>query len=132
MRFRPLLTLAAVSTLVTFAAAPAAQADWLGLPGLGSGTADWVREYATDTTKVTMYAATEDDGVFRSSQNGVTWSAFNTGLEGVPGAKNVRTVFTSGTTVYAGTTAGLFKSTGGGASSRSRRGPRRTRRTRRS
>ena len=36
------------------------------------------------------------------------------GLEGIPGAKNVRTVFTSGTTVYAGTTAGLFKSTGGG------------------
>src|SRR6478752_10077104 len=114
MRFRPLLTTVAVSTLVTFAAAPAAHADWLGLPGLGAGTADWVREYATDSTKITMYAATEDDGVFRSTNNGVTWSAFNTGLEGVPGAKNVRTVFTSGTTVYAGTTAGLFKSTGGG------------------
>ena len=27
---------------------------------------------------------------------------------------NVRTVYTSGTTVYAGTTAGLFKSVGGG------------------
>ena len=61
-----------------------------------------------------MYAATEDDGVFRSTNNGVNWSAFNTGLEGIPGAKNVRTVFTSGTTVYAGTTAGLFKSIGGG------------------
>lgn len=114
MRFRPLLTTVAVSTLITFAAAPAADANWLGLPGLGSGTADWVREYATDSTKVTMYAATEDDGVFRSTNNGVTWNAFNTGLDGIPGAKNVRTVFTSGTTVYAGTTAGLFKSAGGG------------------
>ncbi len=114
MRFRPLLTLAAVSTLVTFAAAPTANANWLGLPGLGAGNADWVREYATDSTKVTMYAATEDDGVFRSTNNGLNWSAFNTGLDGIPGAKNVRTVFTSGTTVYAGTSAGLFKSSGGG------------------
>ncbi len=73
-----------------------------------------MREYATDATKVTMYAATEDDGVFRSTNNGVDWTAFNTGLEGIPGAKNVRTVFTSGTTVYAGTSAGLFKSVGGG------------------
>ena len=32
-----------------------------------------------------MYAATEDDGVFRSTNNGVSWSAFNTGLEGIAG-----------------------------------------------
>ena len=32
-----------------------------------------------------MYAATEDDGVFRSTNNGVNWSAFNTGLEGIAG-----------------------------------------------
>ncbi|MBE2316476.1 hypothetical protein DVA67_010850 [Solirubrobacter sp. CPCC 204708] len=115
MRFRPLLTLAAVSTLMTFAAAPAANANWLGLPGLNSGAANWVREYATDSTLSTMYAATEDDGVFRSVTNGLTWEAFNAGLAGVPGAMNVRTVFTSGTTVYAGTTAGLFKSVAGGA-----------------
>ena len=38
---------------------------------------------------------------------GVDSPDFNLGLEGVPGAKNVRTVFTSGTTVYAGTTAEL-------------------------
>ena len=41
-------------------------------------------------------------------------------------------MFTSGTTVYAGTSAGLFKSAGGGRSSRSRRVLRTIRRTRRS
>ena len=53
-----------------------------------------------------MYAATEDNGVYRSTNNGLDWNAFNRGLEGIPGAKNVRTVFTSGATVYAGTSRG--------------------------
>src|SRR5690348_6440762 len=109
MRHRPLLTTLAVSTLLTFAAAPAADANWLGLPGLnGSNGASFVREYATGTPPSTMYAATEAGGVMRSVNNGVTWSPYNTGLENIPGAKDVRSVFTSGTTVYAGTSAGLF------------------------
>lgn len=115
MRHRPLLTTLAVSTLLTFAAAPAADANWLGLPGLnGSNGASFVREYATGTPPTTMYAATEAGGVMRSVNNGVTWAPYNTGLENIPGAKDVRSVFTSGTTVYAGTSAGLFKNTGGG------------------
>lgn len=115
MRHRPLLTTLASLTLLTFAAAPAAQANWLGLPGLNEGAgASFVREYATGTPPTTMYAATEAGGVFRSTNNGISWSAFNSGLEGIPGAKDVRTVFTSGSTVYAGTSAGLFKNSGGG------------------
>ena len=34
MRHRPLLKTLVVSTLLTFAAVPAADANWLGLPGL--------------------------------------------------------------------------------------------------
>ena len=110
------LILAAVTTLVVAAPAHAGLSTWSGLPGLNSGSgANWVREYATGTPPTTIYAATEGDGVYRSVTDGVTWAPFNTGLDGVPGAKDVRTVFTAGGKVFAGTSAGLFASTGGGA-----------------
>jgi hypothetical protein len=115
MRHRPLLKTLVVSTLLTFAAVPAADANWLGLPGLnGANGASFVREYTTGMPPTTMYAATEAGGVMRSVNNGVSWAPFNSGLENIPGAKDVRAVFTSGTTVYAGTSAGLFKNAGGG------------------
>ncbi len=113
MRHRLLPTLLAVFAVLTAGAAPA-RADWLGLPGLQA--AGWVREYATASIPTTMYAATEGNGVYKSVTNGLTWSSFSSGLTTVPGAMDVRTVFTSGaSTVYAGTSAGLFKSEGGGA-----------------
>ena len=110
MRHRPLLTLLALLTLLTFGAAPA-RADWTGLPGLQA--AGWVREYAIALPTLTLYAATEGNGVYRSTSGGLTWEPFSGGLDSVPGAMNVRTVFTSGADVYAGTSVGLFKSTGG-------------------
>ena len=61
----------------------------------------------------TIYAATEGNGVYKTGNNGLDWEPMISGLE-KPGAKDVRTVFTSGATVYAGTSAGLFKSVGGG------------------
>ena len=64
----------------------------------------WVREYTTGLPPTTIYAATEGSGVYRSLTNGVTWETFNSGLDAVPGALNVRTVYTSGLTAYAGTT----------------------------
>src|SRR3954470_19475991 len=118
MRHRSLLTLIAMFVLLAFGAgtARAGVFDWNGLPGLNAANgANWVREYATGLPPTTMYAATEGDGVYRSTTNGVTWSAFSSGLEAVPGAKNVRTVYTSAATAYAGTSAGLFKSVGGGS-----------------
>src|SRR5690349_7321647 len=113
MRHRLLPILLAVFAVLTAGAAPA-RADWLGLPGLQA--AGWVREYATATVPTTMYAATEGNGVYRSVNNGLTWSSFSSGLNTVPGAMNVRALYTSGvSTVYAGTGVGLFKSEGGGA-----------------
>ena len=103
-----------VPILLAVTAAPA-NADWLGLPGLSAPGADWVREYTTAVPPTTIYASTEGDGVYRSVNNGLTWSPFSAGLDTVPGAMNVRTVYTSGTTAYAGTSSGLFKSVAGGA-----------------
>src|SRR3954470_19563990 len=118
MRHRSVLTLIAMFMLVTTGAgtAWAGPFDWNGLPGLSAANgANWVCEYATGLPPTTMYAATEGDGVYRSTTSGVTWSAFSSGLETVPGAKSVRTVYTSAATAYAGTSAGLFKSVAGGA-----------------
>src|ERR1700755_2421001 len=115
---RSLLTLLVLSTLLTFGGgqARAGVFDWNGLPGLDAAhQANWVREYTTGLPPTTMYAATEGDGVYRSLLNALDWQPFNAGLEGIPGAKDVRTVYTSGTTAYAGTSAGLFKSVGGAA-----------------
>ena len=62
----------------------------------------------------TVYAGLEGGGVFRSTTGGATWSSFNSGFPN-PLTTNVRALLTSsaGTTVYAGTDAGLYKSTGG-------------------
>lgn len=116
MPLRLLLTLVAALTAVLAAAAPAhaGLSTWTSLTGLTTAAgADHVREYATGSTPLEVFAATEDDGVFRSGNAGVSWSAFNAGLEGIPGAKNVRTVFKDGSRMLAGTSAGLFASTGG-------------------
>src|SRR3954447_18943621 len=117
MRLTRLLALA-VPLLIAVSAAPAQAGlgTWNSLPGLNDASgAGWVRVYATGMPPTTIYAATEDDGVYRSLTDGLTWSKFSSGLESVPGAMSVRTVFTSGTTAYAGTSAGLFKSIAGGS-----------------
>ena len=63
----------------------------------------------------TLYAATEDDGVWRSTNVGLTgWEDVSEDLkQNYPGAQHVRTVYASGSTIYAGTSVGLFKSNGG-------------------
>jgi hypothetical protein len=116
MRLTRLLALAVPLLLATSAApAQAGLGTWNALPGLNAGAgAGWVREYATAIPPTTIYAATEGGGVYRSLTDGLTWNAYNSGLESIPGAKDVRTVFTSGLSVYAGTSAGLFKSVGAG------------------
>lgn len=117
MRLPSLKLLAAlVPAALALGAAPAQAAPdkWSGLIGLNAASgASWVREYAVSLPS-TLYAATEGGGVYRSTNLGLNWTKMS-GLDEIPGARNVRTVFTSGSSVYAGTTAGLFKSTNGGA-----------------
>src|SRR3954452_4559694 len=115
MRLTRLLALA-VPLLIAISAAPAQAGigTWNSLPGLDDASGpSWVREYATGVPPTTIYAATEGDGVYRSVNDGLTWSSFSSGLDA--GAMNVRTVFSDGLTMYAGTTEGLFKSVGGGS-----------------
>ncbi|MCS6807671.1 MAG: hypothetical protein RML40_03170 [Bacteroidota bacterium] len=52
-----------------------------------------------------LFAATSGFGVFRSADSGRTWNPVNTGLT----ALTVNTLFTDGSTIYAGTTNGLFR-----------------------
>jgi hypothetical protein len=107
------LLLLAVPILLMTVVAPAKAVDWVGLPGLNAPGSSWVREYTTGLPPTTIYAATEGSGVYRSVTNGVSWQSFSDGLQGIPGAMDVRTVYLDGLTVYAGTGAGLFKSVGG-------------------
>ena len=89
--------------------------QWYGLPGLNEASgAQWVRAIAHGTPPNVVYAGLEGGGVFRSTTGGATWSAFNSGFPN-PLTTNVRALLTSstGTTVYAGTDDGIYKSTGG-------------------
>lgn len=118
---RLLLTITAATALaaVTVAPAQAGIGTWSSLTGLTDAAgAQWVREYTRGAPPnvTTIYAATEGDGVFRSTNGGLSWSPFSSGLQGVPGAMDVRTVYADGATrMLAGTSAGLFSSTNGGA-----------------
>lgn len=97
------------------AAIPSTLSQWYALPGLNAASgAQWVRALAYGTPPNIVYAGLEGGGVFKSVNGGATWSAFNSGFAN-PLTTNVRALLTSstGTTVYAGTDLGIFKSTGG-------------------
>src|SRR3954469_17024750 len=94
---------------------PAPPSQWYGLPGLNAASgAQWVRVFAYSTPPNVVYAGLEGGGVFRSQNGGATWGPFNSGFAN-PLITNVRALLASstGTTVYAGTDLGIFKSTGG-------------------
>ena len=80
------LILAALVLSCTFAQSapaviPAPPSSWYKLPGLNAASgAQWVRAYAYGTPPTTVYAGLEGGGVFRSTNGGATWSAFNAGF----------------------------------------------------
>ena len=117
--------LSALAVVVAaLAVAPPAQAvipgtlsQWNGLFGLNAASgAQWMRAiaYSGLPNPTTVYAGMEGGGVFKSITGGATWSAFNAGFPN-PLTTNVRALLTNtaGTTVYAGTDDGVYKSTGG-------------------
>lgn len=95
---------------------PGALSTWHKLPGLNAASgAQWVRAYAYDAVPpTTVYAGLEGGGVFRSTNGGATWSAFNAGFDN-PLITNVRAFLVSPGSVLAGTDLGLFRSSNGGA-----------------
>jgi hypothetical protein len=92
-----------------------------GWSGGGTGA---VKSLAVDPhTPAIIYAGTDDLGVLKSTDGGMTWSAVNTGLTSYiealglhPGIRVVAVDPLVPTTVYAGTVAGVFKSTDAGGS----------------
>ena len=59
-----------------------------------------------------IFAGTDQNGIFRSTNYGISWSAVNNGLENF---QNMINAFAAdGTTIYAGTAAGLCLSTDNG------------------
>ena len=115
------------------AAIPAPPSKWYKLPGLNAASgAQWVRAFAYSTPPNVVYAGLEGGGVFKSTNGGATWSAFNSGFPN-PLTTNVRALLTSstGTTVFAGTDDGCT-SRRAAPGSRTRRAPRTTRPSRRS
>lgn len=79
--------------------AQAGQSEWTSLNGLTAGSgAQHIRAFAYDNVPpTTVYAATDDQGVFRSLNAGVSWSPFNNGLDNLQ-AKTVRALLVEGTT----------------------------------
>lgn len=61
----------------------------------------------------TLLVAAGDQGVFRSRDGGATWTPFNTGMAGLQAFVWTLAYNAQGTVAYAGTTNGIFQSSGG-------------------
>jgi photosystem II stability/assembly factor-like uncharacterized protein len=70
-------------------------------------TNNWVQTIINNGT--ILIAGSYGNGVFTSKDNGSTWSASNLGLSG--GGLKIWTLAYKGTTIFAGTERGIFKST---------------------
>jgi hypothetical protein len=86
----------------------------------GQSYAQWERTNFPDTIKVnalaindsTIFAGTDGEGLFVSTDNGGNWVSMNEGLQ----SKVIHTIFISGTTIFAGTEGGAAISTNKGIS----------------
>jgi hypothetical protein len=108
-RARWALLVATLSLSVLAPAAHAGLSTWTSLQGLTfNDNAQWVRLYATGSIPTTIYAGTETSGVFKSVNDGLTWASCSSGFADTNEA--VRTVYTSGGKVWAGTDNGLYSS----------------------
>lgn len=58
-----------------------------------------------------IYAGTEGLGIFRSTNNGLSWTAVNAGLTDL----YIRAIVIKGSNIFAGTSGGVFRSTNNGA-----------------
>lgn len=88
----------------------AADPGWI--PWVGPSLDDldvWVRSFGS--SGATMYAGTEGDGVFRSTNGGLTWSKFSTNLP--TGSDSIRDIEAGVSDVLIATDGGVWKSSGG-------------------
>lgn len=109
-----LTTLAVVALLPALGAAPAqaGPGDWTSLAGLSDNggpainNPSWVRTFATGTPPTTIYAGTDGAGVWKSVNDGLTWSQYSNGLDS--DSLEINQIYTSGGNVYAATSGGLW------------------------
>ena len=84
----------------------------------GQGFAQWQKTNLPSSSKVntlaicdsSIYAGTEGDGIFVSTDNGENWVSINNGLQN----KVVHSIFVNGKTIFAGTEGGASYSTNNG------------------
>src|SRR5580704_16390656 len=106
------LTLLALLTVL----APSARAglgDWTPLAGLTDNPSaasidnpEWVRTFQTGSLPLTIYAGTEGAGVWKSVNDGLTWSNFSSGLNN--DSLDIYQLFTSSGNVFAATSGDLW------------------------
>ncbi|MCL5738691.1 MAG: hypothetical protein M1303_08670, partial [Bacteroidetes bacterium] len=105
---RTVFTILAACLIISSFAGPI-QAQWVQTNG-PYGAGRYVNALAISDTD--LFAGTEDGGVFRSMNNGASWTASNNGLR----ATSVNAFVVSGTNLFAGTDSGVFLSTNNGTS----------------
>ena len=111
-RLAAFAVLAAASLALVPAPAHAGPSNWTHLVGLsdngGPSISDpsWVRTYATGTPPTTIYAGTEGAGVWKSVNDGLTWSRYSSGLNS--DSLDVYQLYTSGGNIVAATSGGLW------------------------
>jgi len=84
----------------------------------GQNFAQWQKTNLSSAVKVntlaisdsSIYAGTEGDGIFVSTDNGENWDSINDGLQ----SKVIYTIFINGKTIFAGTETGAYVSTNNG------------------
>ncbi len=105
---RKLLIFAAIFTLA-FGSGQKAHAQWVQVNGLYGG---FISALAVSDSN--LFAGTENEGIFRSTDYGASWNSVTTGFPSIIG---VDAFAVSDTDLYAGTTDnGVFLSTNNGAS----------------
>src|SRR5258707_3870270 len=94
----------------------------LGIILLGfEANAQWVQTagpyighpvYSLAVKGTQLFAGTNTAGAFRSTDNGITWTAIDSGITNL----SVRAMAVSGSNLFAGTESGVFLSTNNGTS----------------
>ena len=107
MRRRVAIFLVCLGILFSFP--QSSDAQWVQAKSPKGG---WITDLLVRGTNI--FAATREGGVFLSTDNGVSWTAVNSGL---PKKIDVQCLAASGTNIFAGTVEhGVFLSTNNGAS----------------
>jgi photosystem II stability/assembly factor-like uncharacterized protein len=84
----------------------AADAQWKQNAGIEGGSIT-----ALSANGTTLFAGTNNGGVYRSMNNGDEWTAINTGL----GDYSITSIFQRGELIFAGTQTGLYRSENNGS-----------------